>query len=583
MNRATAFSLLLTGATILFAAHSFAKEKDVQTLSNYRKVAVTHMYMNLKLDLDMHYFVGYVDYTIERKSNDSYLILDTKALLVRQTFVIDKYGKREKIAFTLGETHPILGQALTIPLKDDTVKVRVEYGTKEEPTASGIYWRTQHQDHKKRTPAMVSQFLSTKARSFVPCQDTPAQKIIYDAEIKLTTDNSSGNMRLLMPATERGFLRNSYTFKMHKPIPTSQMAVAAGVFAKKEIGKRVTIFAKPKLIDEAADRFADAEETIAIAESVLGPYPWEHIDIVIMPADLSHGAVTSPTMMFIEPSALTNEHVLAQGLARVWSGGYVTHANWNHLWISESIALYIERLIVEKISHEGALDVEIALRQLYLKDHIDELAGLKPELTRMRLTLSSDDDANALRSDIPFEKGFNMWLALEKAYGAHAVLAFLKGYFLRNKFGFIDSDLLKNSLMKASEFNFTDSSFVDEWIYNEGLPVLPIIKSKNVDEIRAEISKLENTYITCSEVFNAKQWSYLLRLATKVSAEKIEKLNDVCALTQKNDEVRTNFYVLAIDRGLFSKYESEITLFKHKVRHTRFGKAIEKAIRGITP
>ena len=74
--------------------------------------------------------------------------------------------------------------------------MRVFYKTTEKST--GLDWISKELTRDKIAPMIATQFQSINARTFVPCQDTPASKITYDATIKLHSDNMDKRLRVNM-------------------------------------------------------------------------------------------------------------------------------------------------------------------------------------------------------------------------------------------------------------------------------------------------------------------------------------------------------------------------------------------------
>lgn len=61
--------------------------------------------------------------------------------------------------------------------------VCIEYET--SPEASGLQWLEANQTNDKKQPFLFSQCQAVHARSMVPCQDTPAVKTPYTADVSL--------------------------------------------------------------------------------------------------------------------------------------------------------------------------------------------------------------------------------------------------------------------------------------------------------------------------------------------------------------------------------------------------------------
>ncbi len=565
--------------------------EDVHTHSNFNNVSVKHMSLMLTLDMNAKKFTGHVDLQIAQRADDDTLVLDTKSLIVHRAAISS--GNADELQSTtirMGELDEVRGQAIIIEIEPDTKFVRVDYETTKD--SAGIDWIAPELTGDK-FPMVVTQFQAINARTFVPCQDTPAQKITYDASIKLVSNVTDSRMGVLMAAMEREELGDRrYRFTMPNPIPTYLIALAAGVFEERPISNRVSVFAEPSMVEKAAVEFEQAEAMVQAAESLFGDYDWKRFDIFIMPPSFSYGGMENPTMTFIGPTVVAGDKslvdVIAHELAHSWSGNWVTNKNWNEFWINEGTTMYIERLIVALLYGEALKNLDIVLGQQILVDDIKKIAerkGQGPALTRLKLDLTAAFDPDDAVSHVPYEKGFNFWLALEQAYGQPEVVKFLIGYFQQYAMGVMDSATLKKLIVAHPGFDGAAKVDIDDWFYGEGLPKagLPKIESDMINVVDKAVSRLKMSVNALSSLaeahdFETKQWSYFLKTAHVMPIERVRELNEQFCLSKKNDEVRSNFYVFVIRSGAFKIYADEISQYLHGVGRVKYVGPIYEAL-----
>lgn len=565
---------------------------DVHTQSNFNYVPVERMSMNLTLDMNNKKFSGHVDLHIKNLVKQKQLIVDTKHLNIISASISAK-GQGEdwqSANFKLGEYEEVRGQSLSIDIGDDTKMVRVAYETTSKST--GLDWV----DAKLTSsgfPMMATQFQAINARTFVPCQDTPAQKITYDAHMTLKSDVTDPNMRIVMAAMERTSLGNGrYYFKMTNPIPTYLIALAAGVFEEIPISDRVSVIAEPKMAKAAAEEFSDAEKMVQAAEDLFGSYAWKRFDIFIMPPSFPYGGMENPTMTFIGPTVVAGDKslvdVIAHELSHSWAGNYVTNQNWDEFWINEGTTMYLERLIVAQLYGKDLRDIDIVLGQKILEDDINLIMGPDKKgapLTRLKLELSHDFDPDDAVSHVPYEKGFNFWLALERAYGQDQVLGFLKQYFKDHAFGTMTSSNLKKLIIAYAPFEGATKVDIDNWFYGEGLPNagLPKIESAYIRDAEDASLSVNSVSIHAGEdllrKFNTKQWPYFLRLQKSLPLEKLKGLEKSYQLSKKNDEVKYNFFALVVRSGAYKDFAQEIDAYLGRVGRIKYIGPIYEALR----
>lgn len=563
---------------------------DVHTQSNCNDVVVKHLSLNLTLDMNAKKFHGFVDVHFDNRGGEKKLVLDTKNLEIQKAEILDPIKNTvTEAAFSLGAHDPVRGRALSIALEASTTIARIHYATTKDST--GLDWidATLTADG---FAMVVTQFQAINARTFVPCQDTPARKITYDATMKLKSDVNDPRMRIVMAAMERAQIAHrTYQFKMTNPISPYLIALAAGVFEEIPISNRVSVIAEPSMAKKAANEFADAENMVRAAEELLGSYDWKRFDIFIMPPSFSYGGMENPTMTFIGPTVVAGDKslvdVIAHELAHSWSGNWVTNKNWDEFWINEGTTMYIERLIVAKLYGEKLRDLDIVLGQQILKDDVEHITNNPRQgapFTRLKLTMTKDFDPDDAVTHVPYEKGFNFWLALEQAYGQPAVVAFLKQYFADHAYGVMDSVTLKRIIETFPAFDGAKKIDIDLWFHGEGLPALPKVKSALVDHVDRAVRALHDPSAGVAgmgdaSAFETKQWSYFLRSAKKTSPQGVKALNDRYHLSDKNDEVRSNFYVFAIRSNAFENYKEAIDAYLSRVGRIKYVAPIYEALK----
>jgi leukotriene-A4 hydrolase len=254
------------------------------------------------------------------------------------------------------EKNRVLGKPLHIALrrapgKGEKVTVRIEYET--SPTASGIQFVPPSQTAGKKHPYIFTQFQAIHARSGIPHQDTPAAKITYTARLTVPAP-----LRALMSANPAGEKDNgdgtlSYDFALDVPIPSYLIAIAVGDLHSKRIGPRSLVWTEREQLEESAWEFAETEQYIATAESLVGKYVWGKLDLLILPTSFPLGGMENPTLTFVTPTLLAGDRSLtdtvAHEVAHSWTGNMVTNRTWGHFWLNEGFNTFLERKILQRL------------------------------------------------------------------------------------------------------------------------------------------------------------------------------------------------------------------------------------------
>ena len=400
--------------------HSHARPQDVRT---------TNLDLDLKVDFARKVLEGTVTLDLVRTNPKvDKVLLDTRNLTIQKAEA--QVGKAwQETPYVLGKDEAILGAPLEVTLPSSATRIRITYRT--APTASGLQWLEPAQTAGKRQPFLFSQSQAIHARSWVPCQDSPAIRITYSARIRTPKE-----LRAVMSAAnDPKALKNvDYHFNMPQAIPSYLLALAVGDLEFSSLGKRSGVYAEPSVLALAAHELEDTEAMITATEKLFGPYRWGRYDLLILPPSFPFGGMENPRLTFATPTILAGDKSLvslvAHELAHSWSGNLVTNATWRDIWLNEGFTTYVERRIIEAVYGRNREEMEAVLGRRDLQEDLDTLPAGD---TILHIDLKDRDPDEGL-SKIPYEKGALFLRHLEETYGRSAFDTFVRGYF--NHFAF---------------------------------------------------------------------------------------------------------------------------------------------------
>jgi leukotriene-A4 hydrolase len=435
--------------------------------------------LKLRADFATRTLIGEVELAFDGAAEGA-LDLDTKALAIRRATI----GGRE-IPFELAPEEPILGRRLRLTLPPGTRAATIQYET--TPASAGLQWLAPEQTAGGKKPFLFSQCQAIHARSVLPCQDSAAARISYEAEIAvpegLTAVMSAGPVG---DAPSEPGLR-AFRFRMPQPIPSYLFALAVGELEGRDLSPRSRVWAEPATVAKAAWEFAGVEAMIASAEALFGPYDWERFDMLVLPPSFPYGGMENPRMTFLTPTLLAGDRsqvdVVAHELAHSWTGNLVTNATAEHFWLNEGFTVWAERRILRALRGDEAAALAWAVGQKELDEALERFKD-KPELTRLRTHLTGVDPDDAF-SSVPYEKGARFVVALERAAGEAEFDAFVKKYMKRFRF---------QSLTTEQFCAYVEESFpgllarvgADAWLNRPGLPAdAPRFVSPRLEELAA--------------------------------------------------------------------------------------------------
>lgn len=540
--------------------HSFARPNEV---------VVRHIGLDLDVDFEAFRISGTASFDVERRTADATrLVLDTWQLDVRA--VTD--GEGEALDFEAGAEDPVLGRPLTITLGgSDTVVVT--YAT--SPEAKALQWLEPEQTASGK-PFLFTQGQPILTRTWMPCQDSPAVRVTYDATVRVPTD-----LMAVMSAenpTERS-ADGAYRFAMPQPVPAYLIALAVGDLEFREVGARSGVYAEPSVVEGAAWEFADTEKMIEAAERLYGPYRWGRYDMLVLPPSFPYGGMENPRLTFVTPTILSGDRslvtLIAHELAHSWSGNLVTNATWNDIWLNEGFTTYFEVRIDEELYGAAYAAMLLRLGRQELERAVEQE---QPRDTWLELDLVGRDPDEG-PSKIPYEKGSLFLRLIEAKVGRERWDAFLRSYFDRFAFESMDTptflSLLKSELLEPAGVSPEDLQ-LEAWVHGPGVPDNePHFESDAFDRVDAEVARLLAGTAAAdldTDGWVSQQWVHFVRaLPLDLGVDRMAEVDAAFGFTSSgNIEVATAWLELAVASGhAFETPAVDQALAEFLVRHGR--------------
>lgn len=523
---------------------------DAHSFSNIDKVVTTHLDWEARVDFDNKRVNGIATWRFNNPVHAKEIIFDTYHLTIEKVTVNGKVAKYTSSAFVKD-----FGSALTIPLTEGDTTVSITYQTGADATA--LQWLAPSQTAGKVLPYLFTQCESIHARSLLPCQDAPANRITYNASVQVPK-----GMMAVMSAKNPTEKNESglYNFEMEIPVPTYLIALAVGDIAYKAIDERSGVYTEPSMLEKSAAELSDIPLMMQAAEALGGKYRWGKYDVLIAPPSFPIGGMENPRLTFATPTIIVGDKslvsLIAHEMAHSWSGNLVTNARWNDLWLNEGFTTYFERRIMEKITDKTYTDMLWELGYQDMMSDLDNLGKDHPD-TRLQVDLNGREPGDAF-SNIPYEKGAVFLRMLEENIGRQKFDSFTNAYFTANAFvpmttekclAFMDKNLFNGDTA------FRNKLGVRQWIYEPGLPVnCPHVfpeRFTNVDKQRTQFEQNTTAAQLITQKWSTHEWLHFLRkLPHPLSIEKMKDLDQSFALSQTaNSEIADEWYRLAIASG----------------------------------
>ncbi|KAH9939046.1 metalloprotease [Epithele typhae] len=559
---------------------------DAASQSNWHDVVSEHVDFDWTLDFQTQTISGTATHTLRVNTPGvQQVVFDTQYLDVTKVIVEGRPGD-----FTLGKHHEVMGAPLSIRLPinrqaGDKVHLTVHYSTTHECAA--VQWLDKQQTQGKTFPFMFSQCQPIYARSMAPLQDTASAKITYTAKVASVLPTLLSAIRVSPPSTgpahdgkEIGKDAVVYEYKQPIPIPTYLIAIAAGNFRYRAFPKvegkdwNIGIWAEPELIDAAYWEFSeDVGRFLSTAETILPPYRFGVYDVLVLPPSFPYGGMENACLTFLTPTLLVGDRtlvdVVVHELTHSWFGNGVTQANSTHFWLNEGWTTYMERVLLERLHTPADRGFSFLIGYNSLKQALKQYVN-KPKYQRLVINFDEGEDPDDAYSTVPYEKGSNFILHLERTLGGLDVfLPYVYDYVHTFMGKSITTEQWKEHLYGywskhggEEKIKALDGIKWDEWFYGEGLELPDEMEydlslatdayalAAKWDAVRSEeVSKLS---FSASDVekFNANQKIvFLERLQSfpALPSSHINLLGEVYSLASStNAELRWRFYEVAL-------------------------------------
>ncbi|XP_012155314.1 leukotriene A-4 hydrolase-like [Ceratitis capitata] len=568
---------------------------DPSSYAEPERIATKHSALKWTVDFSNTKLLGSVTHHFTvLEANLPAILLDVRDINVKSASILCSGGSAIPINYFVSDPVEDIGAKLILELPESTAKgdllVHLDYETSNR--ASGLQWLTPEQTLGKQHPYLFSQFQPIRARSVLPCQDTPAVKFTYEATVEHPKELTALMSALVVERKETGVT----TFKQEVPIPSSLLAIAVGDLVSRTIGSISKVWSEPLIVDACAEEFSQTSQMLQAASDICGPYVWKRYDLVIMPPSFPLGGMENPCLTFLTPTVLAGDKslvdVVAHEIAHSWTGNLVTNKNFEHFWLNEGFTVFVETKIVGRLHGSKERDFHMMRNLTELEDCIHTQFATRPELTKLVVDLSycGPDDAF---SCVPYNKGSTFLRYIEDLLGGPEVFEpFLRSYLQKFAYKSVITDDFKGALydyfIKTDKKDKLTEIDWDLWLYQEGLP--PIIP--NFDETLADISKqlakLWSTKSTAdlrgdtdiSKPISSHQLiDFLGRLIecqdiVELNEEKIELLESTYNLkSTKNAEVRFRVMRLVIRARLLKRID-EIIAFANSNFRMKFCRPI---------
>jgi aminopeptidase N len=545
---------------------------DNHTYARLDEVYTIHLSLDLSVDFENKIISGSAKHLLNNKGYKE-VIFDVSGLTIKR---VTKGKKELEARFSVTIPQDFYGSALVVEIDDTTDLVTIYYETTKNSYA--LDWLEPKLTFSKNHPFLYTQGQAILTRTWIPIQDTPENRITYDAKLKVPSDlmaiMSANNPKIKSESGE-------YYFEMNQPIPAYLIALVVGELEYRQLDHQTGVYAEPAMVNKAKEEFSDIPKMMKAAQGLYGEYLWDQFDVVVLPNSFPFGGMENPRLTFATPTLIAGDKslvsVIAHELAHSWSGNLVTNASWDDIWLNEGFTVYFENRIMEDLYGKEVADmlllIEVqellaTIQEMEKEDHIED--------TYLKLNLACRNPDEGL-SDIAYVKGALFLKTIEEKLGRDRMDDFLTNYFSKNAFKTLTTEdfvtYFNEHVVARYGFEFN----LNEWIYGPGLPDnVVVIKSNRFEQIQKIAEKVMSGETLPEAIkrsdYLTQEWLAFIRTLDKdrLSSEIMASIDNQLGFAKSgNAEIMTEWFLLAIDLG-YEDVKTELSDFLIRVGRRKF-------------
>lgn len=442
-----------------------AREHDVPS----KEFDIAHVKLELTLDERAGTLEGTATLQLQALVRASRVALDAVDLQIQGASV---GGKRAPFEILPGK----LAVALPKPARPgEEVKVAIRYRCRPR---NGVYFIRPSKEYPRKPWQVWTQGQAQDSRHWFPTSDHPNDKMT--SELVLTANEHfavRSNGKLLGVRHDTKARTKTFHWLHKVPHPAYLVAFVAGDFdsvqaqadgiplgyyAKRGEGKRVEVLCRntPGIL-----RF--------FGELTATPYPYEKYDQAVV-EDFMWGGMENTSLTTINERFLCDarhrndvdpDGLIAHEAAHQWYGDLLTCKSWEHVWLNEGFATYLDALW-----HEHAHGKD----EFHLRMRENARAYLDEDKTRYRRPIVTHvfTDAEDMFDRHAYPKGAWALHMIRGVLGDELFRRALAHYTKQHAGGNVETNDLKQAIESATGRNL--DWFFREWLYKAGHPEFEI-------------------------------------------------------------------------------------------------------------
>ncbi|MCA9293169.1 MAG: hypothetical protein KDA20_05090 [Phycisphaerales bacterium] len=393
-----------------------------------------------------------------------------------------------------------------------------------EDPIDGLFWLTEAPEWPGRPAQIHTQGESDTNSFWFPCHDFPNERLTTELVVTVPKGYEVSSNGVLVDQSSSGGA-STFHWSMDKPHVNYLVSLIVGKFAVVDVapsGARVKlpVYAAEQFRDRIKPSYGKTHDMIQVFERRLDePYPWQDRYAQLCVWNFGAGGMenTGATTMYdiavfdeigLEDGDL--EGLISHELGHQWFGDLITCNSWEHIWLNEGWATYMESLWFEASRgyQDGYLwDIYGACRGLPERDQVRS----ERDITRpgMVSNVYESPDEVFRKPSNPYPKGCAILHMLRNKLGEETFFKGVALYLDRFKFSTAETDDFRKCLEEVSGKSL--EQFFAQWAYAPGTPKMAIKARWDANDQALNITAEQKQYIgdgAPAFVFDLPVWVY---------------------------------------------------------------------------
>ncbi|XP_063684001.1 uncharacterized protein LOC134818408 [Bolinopsis microptera] len=285
---------------------------------------------------------GHVDIYYEKqdRSAEEPMILDSWGLEIKQVRVSydgsESFSVIKYVDHNLNQVNASARLELNVDSNEDEGILRIEYSATN--STSLRYSALEYTPFSEDGPVLAVLNRPGMARTWLPCQDT--LRVKTPVEMKISVPHPYTALTSGIDVSKRTeSLSDDFHYESFQPMPVAaeQLTLIVGRFERWEVSERISVWTETNRREQIRGGFlSEADSILKICESMVGPFVWEHLNIVVVPDKLGYkGEMLGPNTIYLpvsmfqsSSSPIEDDSLRVQELTRQmmysWFGNLVT-------------------------------------------------------------------------------------------------------------------------------------------------------------------------------------------------------------------------------------------------------------------